>query len=299
MTNPSSPFAPIPSVAPADHTAAPPSSKPARRLVGLLPAGGRGTRISPLPMSKELFPIGFQSWPHRAGLRPKVACQYLLDNMHQAGITTAFVILRPGKWDIPNYLGDGAFLGMNLAYLTVHVPFGVPFSLNQAYPFIRDATVAIGFPDILIQPNDAYSQLLARLDQTNADVVLGLFPTDQPEKVGVVDYEPDTGHVLGIFEKSTLTHLRYMWAIALWQPTFTEFLHEFIQGKLHQLIGKQAPQTLPEIPPYTEIPIGDVIQAAIDAGLHVNSHPFETGSYLDIGTPENLQTAIRDHLPPG
>ena len=275
-----------------------PSSTPhSRRLVGLLPAGGRGTRISPLPMSKELFPIGFQQWPSLPGLRPKVACQYLLDNMRQAGITKAFIILRPGKWDIPDYLGDGSFLGMTLAYLTIHVPFGVPFSLNQAYPFIQDATVAVGFPDMLIQPNDAYRHLLTRLDQTDADVVLGLFPTDQPEKVGVVDYDQSSGRVSGIFEKSTLTHLRYMWAIALWQPTFTEFLNQFIQAKLQQLMGGRSPQTLTQMPPYTEIPIGDVIHAAIKAGLHVNSHPFTTGRYLDIGTPENLQRAIREHLP--
>lgn len=248
-------------------------------------------------MSKELFPIGFQEWNPLPGLRPKVACQYLLDNMRQAGITEAFIILRPGKWDIPDYLGDGSFLGMNLAYLTIHVPFGVPFSLNQAYPFIQNSTVAIGFPDILVQPNNAYSQLLQRLNQTKADVVLGLFPTDQPEKVGVVDYEQNSGRVSGIFEKSPFTHLRYMWAIALWQPTFTEFLNQFIQAKLQQLIGGRSPQTLTEIPAYTEVPIGDVIQAAIEDGLHVNSHPFESGSYLDIGTPENLQQAIREHLP--
>ena len=283
----------------------PSPSQTSHRLIGLLPAGGRGTRISPLPMSKELFPIGFQEWPHthsgqdnqRPGLRPKVACQYLLDNMRQAGITDAFIILRPGKWDIPAYLGDGSFLGMNLAYLTIHVPFGVPFSLNQAYPFIQDAIIAMGFPDILIKPDNAYSQLIKRLDQTNADVILGLFPTDQPQNVGVVDYDQDTGHVSGIFEKSTFTHLRYMWAIALWQPTFTEFLNQFIQNKLQTLIGNQSPQTLTQIPPYTEIPIGDVIQSAIDTGLHINSHPFENGSYLDIGTPENLQQAIRHHLP--
>ena len=269
-----------------------------KRIIGLLPAGGQGTRISPLPMSKELFPIGFQQWPDLPGLRPKVACQYLLEAMGRAGITEAFMILRPGKWDIPAYLGDGAALRMHVAYLTIHVPFGVPFSLNQAYPFVRDATVAIGFPDILIQPDDAYVQALDRLQTTNADVVLGLFPTDQPEKVGVVDFD-DTGRVSGIFEKSALTHLRYMWAIALWQPTFTEFLHQFVQEKQRHLIGDQCPQFLKEMPPYTEIPIGDVIHAAIQTGLHVNTQVFETGSYLDIGTPENLQAAIRRNSIPG
>ena len=121
----------------------------ARRIIGLLPAAGQGSRISPLPMSKELFPLGFRKVKGKAGQRPKVACHYLLEKMHLAGAQEALLILRPGKWDIPEFLGDGADLGLRLAYLTVHVPFGVPFSLNQAYPFVREATVVMGFPDHL------------------------------------------------------------------------------------------------------------------------------------------------------
>jgi glucose-1-phosphate thymidylyltransferase len=271
------------------------SMAPPTKVIGLLPAAGQGTRISPLPMSKELFPIGFRAVAGKSGPRPKVVCHYLLEKMHQAGITEAFLILRPGKWDIPEFLGDGADLGMRLAYLTVHVPFGVPFSLHQAYPFIQNATVVMGFPDILFRPDDAYKVLLERLHTGNADVILGLFPTDQPEKVGVVDFDA-SGQVQGIYEKSNFTHLRYMWAIAAWRPSFTEFLHQFVTDRQYQLIGNQAPQNLKEMPPYTEVPIGDVIQASIQAGLKVAAHPFETGSYLDIGTPENLMTAIQQHL---
>ncbi|HEY9761000.1 MAG TPA: sugar phosphate nucleotidyltransferase [Trichocoleus sp.] len=261
------------------------------RLVGLMPAAGQGTRISPLPMSKELFPIGFRSVENGSDLRPKVSCHYLLEKMRWAGVTEAMVILRPGKWDIPAYLGDGSSLGMRLAYLTVHVPFGVPFSLNQAYPFVRDAIVVMGFPDILFQPDDAFAKLLHRLSSSEADVVLGLFPTDQPQKVGLVEFDT-AGRVSGIFEKSQLTHLKYMWAIAVWQPSFTEFLHQFVETHLHTLIGNRDPQSLKELPVYQETPIGDVIHSAIKAGFKVEAEVFETGHYLDIGTPENLVKAV-------
>lgn len=261
------------------------------RRFGLVPAAGQGTRISPLPMSKELYPIGFQTISDRPGLRPKVVCQYLLEKMRNAGITDAFLILRPGKWDIPAYLGDGAQLGMHLAYLTVHVPFGVPFSLNQAYPFIRDAQVVIGFPDILFTPDHAYQSLIDRQQYTQADVVLGLFPTDQPHQVGVVDFD-ETGRVFSIIEKSPTTTLKYMWAIALWQPSFTQFLHRFVNVHLQRYLGGQPPQTLQELPHPPEIPIGDVIQAAIENGLQVEAEVFEDGSYFDIGTPDNLIQAI-------
>ncbi|MEA5466211.1 nucleotidyltransferase family protein [Leptothoe sp. PORK10 BA2] len=263
---------------------------PAAKIIGLLPAAGLGSRISPLPMSKELFPIGFQDLADQ-GLRPKVACQYLLEAMGEAGIQETFLILRPGKWDIPAYLGDGSQFNMRLAYVTVHVPFGVPFSLNQAYPFVKDAIVAMGFPDILFRPRDAYGQLLHRLQTGSADVVLGLFPTDQPEKVGLVDFDHH-GVVSGIYEKSQLTHLTYMWAIAVWRPSFTEFLHRFVEAKQTALIGDQSPVLMREMPTYQETPIGDVIGGAIANNLRVEAIPFETGQYLDIGTPENLINAV-------
>ncbi|ESA35238.1 dtdp-glucose pyrophosphorylase [Leptolyngbya sp. Heron Island J] len=270
--------------------------KQSQKIIGLLPAAGQGSRISPLPMSKELFPIGFQTLADK-GPRPKVVCQYLLEAMGQAGVQEAFMILRPGKWDIPAYLGDGSQLNMRLAYLTVHVPFGVPFSLNQAYPFVQDAIIAMGFPDILVSPIDAYTRLIDRLQTTQADVVLGLFPTDQPDKVGLVDFDQD-GVVSGIYEKSQLTHLRYMWAIAVWRPSFTEFLHQFVETKRKALIGQTSPVLLKEFPAYTETPIGDVMVSAIANNLRVEAIPFETGHYLDIGTPENLIKAVYDYGKP-
>lgn len=265
-----------------------------RRLIGLIPAAGQGTRIAPLPMSKEVFPLGF--WPEDAKGRrsPRVVAHHLLEKMQRAGADQAFMVLRPGKWDIPAFLGDGSALGLPLAYLTVHVPFGVPFSLNQAYPFVQDATVIVGFPDVLFGPDDAYTQLLTRAKETEADVVLGLFPTEQPQNVGVVEFD-ETGRVLGIYEKSSFTHLRYMWAIALWQPSFTQFLHTVVETQLHRLIGNTPPQTLTRFPSYTEIPIGDVIQSSINAGLRVQSVVFESGWILDIGTPENLSKAIQKY----
>lgn len=71
---------------------------------------------------------------------------------------------------------------MNLGYLIVRLLFGVPYTLDQAYPFVQNALVALGFPDILFQPDDTFKRLLARLAASKADVVLGVVPFDQPQK---------------------------------------------------------------------------------------------------------------------
>lgn len=161
-----------------------------REAIGLLPAGGQATRISPLPGSKELYPIGFR-YQEDGGLRPKVVSHYLLEKMRLAEIRKAYFVMRPGKWDIPTYYGDGSLLDMHLGYLTVHLPFGVPYTLDQAYPFVKDAIVALGFPDILFQPDDTFKRLLARLNTSSADVVINLLPFEHPHKGGMVDFDAE------------------------------------------------------------------------------------------------------------
>lgn len=259
-----------------------------REVIGLLPAGGQATRIAPLPCSKELYPVGFRPVGQDGSLRPKVVCNYLLERMRRAGITRVYIVLREGKWDIPTYLGDGTILNMHLAYLMMRLPFGAPYTVDQAYPFVQNALVAFGFPDIIFQPEDAFVRLLARQASTKADVVLGLFPTDQPQKVDMVDLDDD-GRIRLIEIKPAQTHLRYTWIIAVWTPVFTRFMHEYLAAipnvNEQGLIDGDAPKP-------SELFVGDVIQAAIHIGLRVEAVPFPNDTYLDIGTPDDLIKAI-------
>jgi glucose-1-phosphate thymidylyltransferase len=252
------------------------------KVVGLIPAGGQAKRISPLPLSKELYPVGWRSLGDKSSVRPKVVSHYLLEKMQLAGINKAYFILRSGKWDIPAYFGDGTMLSMSLGYLIMNLPYGVPFTLDQAYPFVEDAVVALGFPDIIFQPEDGFQRILTRLSISNADVVLGLFPTNQPQKAGMVHFD-DTGKVELIIEKPQESSLRYMWGIAVWKPTFTRFLHEYLAILKNNSNLSQLP----------ELPIGDIIQAGINEGLQVQAEAFADGTYLDIGTPDDLVRAVQ------
>jgi len=253
-----------------------------RELIGLLPAGGQATRIAPLPCSKELFPVGFRQVGSERDLRPKAVCHYLLEQIQRAGVRKTYIILREGKWDIPTYLGDGTMLGMHLAYLMMGVPFGAPYTLDQAYPFVREAMVVFGFPDIIFQPDDAFVQLLARQTSTQADIVLGLFVADQPQKMDMVDLD-DGGQIRRIVIKPRQTELRYTWIIAVWTPVFTRFMHEYLAAaQTKNAVGLQP----------SELYVGDVIQAALQAGLQVETVSFPADDYLDIGTPDDLVKAI-------
>ena len=156
------------------------------KVIGLIPAAGLASRISPLPGSKELYPVGFQETAGNNGPRPKVIAHYLLEKMRLAGISKAYIVLRKGKWDIPAYFGDGAMLDMHLAYLMMNQPFGAPYTVDQAYPYAKDAVIALGFPDIYFEADDAFARLLRKQAESAADVVLGIFPGDQPSKMDMV-----------------------------------------------------------------------------------------------------------------
>jgi glucose-1-phosphate thymidylyltransferase len=255
-----------------------------QEVIGLLPAGGQAARISPLPCSKELYPIGFQQLQD-GSTRPKVVSHYLLEKMRLAGIRKAYFVLRKGKWDVPAYFGDGAGLDLNLdmalGYLMMRLPFGVPYTLDQAYPFVQNAIVALGFPDILFRPDDMFKRLLTRLSTNNADVVMGVFPFENAHRGGMVDFDPK-GHVHRVIEKPAQSTLRYSWCTSVWTPAFTEFMHQY-------LITRSDKDTYSN----PELPMGNVIQAAIENGLHIEAEVFEGEPYLDIGTPEDLVRAVR------
>jgi glucose-1-phosphate thymidylyltransferase len=248
-------------------------------VIGLIPAGGQATRIAPLPCSKELFPIGFRR-TDKGDSRPKVVAHYLLEKMRFAGIDKAYFILRPGKWDIPAYFGDGSLVNMNLAYLTLGPTFGVPFTIDQAYPFVKQHTVAFGFPDILVEGDDVFARLLSAHRANDADVTLGLFPAnDRFSKEDRVVFGSENT-ICEIVLRPLDSELKYSWAIAAWGPNFSSFLRDYVREK-RQTAEKDV-----------ELSAGHAIEAGILAGISVSGVVLNESPYLDIGTPEGLRKAI-------
>jgi glucose-1-phosphate thymidylyltransferase len=258
------------------------SNQAQREIVGLVPMAGKASRIAPLPCSKELYPVGYRKLEGEEGVRPKVVSHYLLERMRHANIRKAFIILREGKWDIPAYFGDGAMLDMHLAYLMMNLPYGVPYTLDQAFPFVQDVNVALGFPDMIFHPYDVFTKLIARLEESGADIVLGLFPADKPQKTDMVEFDAD-GHIRSIHIKPVSSKLTYSWEIAVWTPLFSRYLHDYVQADT---------QKEPVADVVNELFVGDVLQAAISDNLNIESVIFQNGSFVDIGTPEDLMKAV-------
>jgi glucose-1-phosphate thymidylyltransferase len=258
-------------------------------VIGLVPAAGHATRIAPLPLSKELFPVGFQVIDGAQTPRPKVVTHYLLEKFRNVGISKAFIVVRDGKWDIPAYFGDGALVNMHLGYLMMREPFGPPFTLDQAYPFLGNKIVAFGFPDILFRPEDVFKQLLDRQKAIQSDVVLALFPAHNPQIMDMVDIEKN-GKIRTMYLKPANSDLNFCWLCGVWTPVFTNFMHNYLQTYRKENSLQDAKHDKRE---QADLTVGAVIQAAINEGLEVYGVAFPDGEYIDIGTPEDLVRSLK------
>lgn len=240
-------------------------------LVGIIPAAGYARRVSKLPCSKEIYPI-----VHPDG-RSTVASSYLIESFKKAGAEQAYLILRKGKWDIAEYYKDGSNAGLPLAHIVIEATPGVPHTLDKAYPFIQSQKILFGFPDILFKPGDAFNSLLEKQKAAGADLVLGLFKAENPQKADMVARDIEQERVKDIIIKPEQTSLTHTWIIAVWTPSFTNFLHTYLKEKpaAHVENGK-------------ELYIGDVFREAIQTGLKSAYVEFNQGVFIDIGTPEDL-----------
>ena len=262
-------------------------------MVAVIPAAGMATRLAPLPCSKELIPVGFGAAGEEKESRPKVkvVSHYLLEMLTLARIKNAYIVLNSGKLDIASYYGSGQMVDMKLAYLLVDLPIAVPYTLDQAYPFVQNNWVALGFPDIVLHPKDSFVQLLTQNIKTKADIVLGLYPTDQPQKMDIIDFD-ENGCIRQIRPKPSELKdgkVNYAWLTAVWTPVFTQYLHEFVSEhkKRYPSDGFEAATKNKR-----ELFLGDVFQAAIEDRLNIETVLFSKGSCLDIGTPGDLAKAV-------
>ncbi len=221
--------------------------------------------------------------------RLKAVSTYLLEKYRLAGVKKVYTVIRKGKWDILNYYGDGREFGVKMAYLIMAHPFGVPYTLDQAYPFVKTAKIFLGFPDILFEPENAFTVADTVFDQEKADLMLGLYPVNdkkQMQQSDMVQFDKH-GRITQIIVKPKNTDLKFSWIFAIWKPEFTLFMHNHLK---HELDERQKHST------QVEIHLGHIIQSAIESGLNVFGHLFSDFHHIDIGNPGNLTQAIREYF---
>lgn len=246
-------------------------------VIGVIPAAGRGSRLSPLVIAKETLPAGSIKATNTSGkayLRPKVVSEYVIEQMVAAGVGKIFIITRADKYDLLRQHMNGKKYGVNIAYI-IGEPESMVHSIDLAYEWIKGVKVVMGMPDTIAQPAGGMSYLLEQHNRGSSEISLGLYKTDNPSKFGMITIDDDNT-VIRHEDKPLSTDADNMWGIAAWSPKFTERLHEYVQAYTKQ------PEAI----------FGDVIEESMSIPGACKAFPIPDGRYCDIGTYEEYIRAI-------
>ena len=245
-------------------------------IVAVIPAAGMGRRLGKLPCSKELLPLRPQTQrPYRPIPGTRVAIEECLHSLAANEIRSAIVVIAPGKKDIPDYLGNGSRIGIDVSYLSLESSPSVPQTLSTALQHIPENRVVLVFPDILFRPICALSEIGRFLEESQADVTLALVPSTRGDKVDIVSIDND-GWLLDISAKPGYGVADWTWIAAAWNPNFSKYFSEWTNK--------------PSVNYNRELYVADVLNDAIRQGFRISTVSYSEGSALDFGTPEDLET---------
>jgi glucose-1-phosphate thymidylyltransferase len=241
-------------------------------FIGVLPAAGVGSRLWPFRCPKELLPVAFFFDSIKGVVRPMLAAEHAMYAMQEAGIRKCVIVVSDRKPEILRYFGDGSDAGLSLAYVVQPEPLGLAAAIDVAFEWVSHDDVCMALPDTVFSPRGALTAITQKLVATGADLVLGVFPTTEPQQLGPVRIDGNE-RVIEVFEKPVTTDLYNTWGIAAWSSRFTSFLHN------------QSAES-------RKLSIGHTFNAAVKHGFDVRAVYFESGSYVDLGTGAKLAAMV-------
>ncbi|WP_044337146.1 glucose-1-phosphate thymidylyltransferase RfbA [Rossellomorea aquimaris] len=149
-------------------------------MKGIIMAGGKGTRLSPLTksMSKALLPI-----------YDKPMIYYPLSTLMLAGVREILVITTSQDQDrFMKMLGDGSHLGLHIQYKVEKEPKGIGNAFLIGEEFIGNDHVMLILGDNIFYGEHLPKRLQNAL-QSKKGATLFCFQVDEPQRYGIVELD--------------------------------------------------------------------------------------------------------------
>lgn len=162
-------------------------------MVGIILAGGMGTRLKPITdgVSKQLLNV-----------YNKPMIYYPLSTLMLAGIRTIVIVVT--KQYLPNFkeiLGDGSRIGINLEYKIQDEPNGIAHGILLSKNEIKGKKVALILGDNIFHGSQLGTNLKSFTDLSGAQI-FGYRVSD-PENYGVIELNKE-GDAVSIEEKPSV-----------------------------------------------------------------------------------------------
>lgn len=234
---------------------------------GIILAGGAGTRLYPasLSISKQLLPVF-----------DKPMIYYPLSTLMQAGVREVLVIstLR----DLPMFkalLGDGSAFGITIAYAVQDEPRGLAEAFIIGAGFMGGEPTALVLGDNIFHGAGLAEQCTAAAERARGGVAtVFAYEVDDPQRYGVVSFDPVTGRAATIVEKPKDPASN--WALT--------GLY-FFDARVTAMARAVKPSAR------GELEITDIIRTYLDDGTLEVARFGRGFAWLDTGTHESLHEA--------
>jgi len=171
----------------------------ARKMKGIILAGGAGTRLNPLTkaISKQLIPV-----------YDKPMIYYPLSTLMLAGIRDILIISTPH--DLPKFkelFGDGQEMGLNISYKEQPKPEGIAQAFIIGEEFIGEDSVCLILGDNIFYGHSLSMTLQKMAGIKEGAYIFGYWVSD-PQRYGIVEFNEDN-EVISIEEKPKVPKSNY------------------------------------------------------------------------------------------
>ncbi|GAA2728850.1 glucose-1-phosphate thymidylyltransferase RfbA [Streptomyces nogalater] len=160
-------------------------------MKGIILAGGTGSRLHPttLAVSKQLLPVG-----------DKPMIYYPLSVLMLAGVTDILIISTPHELPrMRRLFGDGAQLGLRLAYAEQEKPRGIAEAFLIGADHVGSDAVALALGDNIFHGSSFQGVLRKEAEELDGCVLFG-YPVKDPQRYGVGEANA-SGRLVSIEEK--------------------------------------------------------------------------------------------------
>jgi glucose-1-phosphate thymidylyltransferase len=232
-------------------------------------AAGKATRLRPvtLTMPKALVPVANKS-----------LIEYAIDVLKSAGLRDIGLVVNELESPIPQTLGDGSALGVNLEYIVQEEQLGLAHAVGLCRDFVGDEPFCVFLGDNIFQ--DKMERLFGGFVESNAEAAIALGEVSDPSRYGIA--ELDNGHIKRVVEKPKEPQSNLAIAGVY-----------LFRRSIFDAISKIKPSWR------NELEITDAIQQLVNDGCKVSSYILK-GWWIDAGKPDAIVLAnqlVLEELP--